>query len=187
MRKATNVGDSLGASQMDGERSGLQMTSEPLDSSSDSYERALRLARGSERELAQALELLQQAHADGDVRATYALASWYLYGEQVEKDYQKAVSLLKVCAAKFYPSGLYDLAVAYELGHGVARDLRRAFELYLAAGIRGDAQAIEETGRCYFYGVGIGEDRDLAVVWYARARELGVGESDDPVTTEDLP
>lgn len=40
----------------------------------------------------------------------------------------------------------------------------RAAEYYLRAALAGDAQAIYEIGRCYFYGIGVSKDRRQAKV-----------------------
>ena len=66
------------------------------------------------------------------------------------------------------------MAVCYERGAGVDRDTKRAALLYMDAAIRGDKQAVFETGRRYYAGIGVNKDRAIAEVWFRRAEELAV-------------
>jgi len=72
---------------------------------------------------------------------------------------------------------LSDLAKSMEKGEGVQIDLKRAFELYVDAALRGHHGSVFEVGRCYYYGIGVSEDRSCADIWLERAEELGVFES----------
>jgi TPR repeat protein len=115
-----------------------------------------------------ALGFLEDAYKGGDKRAAYALGTWYLF----EK---KALDLLAEAADARVPDALYDLALVYEEGElGVTPDPDRAFELYLRAALRGQEQSVYEVGRCYYYGLGIPEDRRIAALWRERASELGI-------------
>ncbi|RZA15191.1 MAG: hypothetical protein EOP02_25180, partial [Proteobacteria bacterium] len=63
------------------------------------YELALKAASRKRPDLIQANSLLEEAHAQGDRRATYALATWSLFGNAVRpKDLKRAVQLLKLAA-----------------------------------------------------------------------------------------
>lgn len=145
------------------------------------YDKAYEEMKKKEPDKKKVFSLLEQGHEQGDPRATYALATWYLHGEHVEKDIKKATKLLKQSAAENVPDALYDLAISYEKGIGVKKDKDRAFELYLKAALRGDDQSVEEVARCYYYGIGVKEDERVADIWYERAEELGLGDDD---TTE---
>lgn len=119
------------------------------------------------------LTLLNESMDSGYSESAYALATWYLFGNHVEKDWNKAVFLLKKASREKHPSALYDLAVCYEEGKGVKKDEKEAFQLYLQGALRRDKQSFHEVGRCYYYGIGIEKDRDLADIWLERAEELG--------------
>src|SRR6266446_4990272 len=107
------------------------------------YEEAERLTRQADRDGGRLpLELLQEAAGAGYTPAIYALATWYLYGKGVKKNYKKAVSLLKKAAAKKYAPAEYDLAVSYESGKGVSKSLKEALIWYRRAANDGDRQAI---------------------------------------------
>jgi len=155
------------------------------DKYEDKYEIALEEMNSSSPDASRAMSLLQEAEEQGDLRATYALATWYLHGTNVEKNLARAVDMLEECAAGALPTAMYDLAVCYEEGEGVNKDTDRAFELYLAAAIRGDDDAVGEVARCYLYGIGIAKDKRLAIVWYKRAEELDLGEVDYKLLEEE--
>ena len=126
-----------------------------------------------------AFSLFERAHESGDPRATYAIATWYLFGGYVKKNINRAVLLLKESARKKIPDAMYDLAVCFEDGTGVKRGKKKAFDLYLKAALRNDHQSVEEVARCYWFGIGVNRDRRVARIWYERAKELGVGEVND--------
>ena len=145
----------------------------PTDESS-AYASALVEARTDRPDIPRILALLESALAEGDPRAAYALGSWYANGTHVEKDVNRATELFALAAEAKIKEALYDLAYSRETGKGCPVDLEAAFRLYLKAAIRGDDQAINEVGRCYYFGIGVSEDRALAEIWYDRAEELGV-------------
>lgn len=120
--------------------------------------------------------LLERAHAAGDARASYALATWYLFGKPpvIKRNLDKAYDFLETAAAKSIPEALFDLAIYLEKGTRGRKNLRRAFCLYVGAALRGVEQAVYEVGRCYYYGIGISQNRSLAEVWRLRAKELGI-------------
>lgn len=61
-----------------------------------------------------ALELLNRAIDKGNSKAQYALATWYLYGKTVKKDYKVAVKLLFESSLQNNELACFDLAVCYE-------------------------------------------------------------------------
>lgn len=140
------------------------------------YAEALKRMRRKNPALDEVADLLSAAHAAGDARATYALATWHLHGRFFRKSIRKAVALFRQAARHNVPDALFDLAICYELGEGVQKNEKTALELYLRAALQGDQQSVHEVGRCYYYGIGVKRDRDVADVWLARAEQLGVKE-----------
>ena len=140
------------------------------------YQRALKLAYGSKRRpTREVYELLLAADKDGDARATYALATWYLHGNRFcKKDYRRAIQMLKRAAQADIASAAFDLAVSLEKGKGARKSLKEAFRHFVQAALLGDAQSHYEVGRMYFYGIGTAKDRNLAEFWLAKAEKLGV-------------
>jgi TPR repeat protein len=117
----------------------------------------------------------------GHPMASYALATWYLFGQEpyLMPDHVEAVRLLKVAAKAHIPSAYYDLAVCYHEGEGVDKDPVAGFENYLRAALHGDEQAVMRVGQAYFFGKGTSEDKRTAEIWFDRAEELGVYEAED--------
>lgn len=150
------------------------------------YEEALELARGANYDKAQGYALLRQAHDGGDARATYAIATWYLFGVHVEKDPVVACGYLTQAAEAGVADAMYDLAVSYEKGIGVDKDTETAFEYYLRAALHGDHNAVFDVSRCYFWGIGIQQDRRIADIWADRAKALGVYEADEANPEENI-
>lgn len=137
------------------------------------YETALAEMKKDTPDISLVLKLLNDSVEAGCREAEYALATWYLFGNHVEKNLDKAVFLLKRASMKKHSSALYDLAVCYEEGKGVRKDEKEAFRLYLQAALRSDTQSFHEVGRCYYYGIGVEENRIIADIWLERAEELG--------------
>lgn len=145
------------------------------------YLKALRLARTKKPKWDEVLTLLESASAGGSPAATYALATWYLFGKEpiIRKNQRQAVRMLRESANAGYAPALYDLAVCYQNGEGVRKSDFKALSLYLASALRGDVGAIVEMARCYEYGYGTKPDKKLAKVFSERAIELGVTPHED--------
>jgi hypothetical protein len=142
------------------------------------YQQALREATTASPNFARAATLLKEAARLGHAKATYALATWHLFGREpfIKRDYEEAARLLQLAASAGVPDAMYDLAVTYEKGRGIAKNEREAFEYYLRAAIRDDAKAIFAVGRCLFWGIGVAQDQHIARIWLDRAEELGTYE-----------
>ena len=141
------------------------------------YEEALKIARQGKVVTRKVHDLICAAHEEGDARATYAFATWLLFGTRhCKKDLRTAAVLLKQAAEADIADAAYDLAVSYEGGNGVRKSLKAAFRYYVQAALLGDAQSHYEIGRMYFWGIGTARDRDMAELWLAKAEMLGVTE-----------
>lgn len=138
---------------------------------SDNYQKAMSLLLTHPNEYSKGFVLLSKALANGDIRATYALATWYLHGTYVEKNIHKGTAMLKSAAEANIPAALFDLAVSYETGIGVSRSEVKAAQLYLRAALAGDIESFASVGRCLYYGIGFVKDRKQAAVWLEKAAE----------------
>lgn len=108
---------------------------------------------------------LQAAHQSGDPRATYAIGTWYLHGRYVKRDKRKGLELIRNAAECDVRDALFDYAVSLETGDGVRKSLSHAAKNYLKAALLGDSQAMYEVGRCFYYGIGVRTNRQLARVF----------------------
>lgn len=133
------------------------------------YYKALHLAEQEDYDYHDVLHLLNESIRLGNKKASYALATWYLNGFHVRKNYKKGFSLLLNAVKggaenKFtlYKEALSDIAVCYELGNGVQKDKHKAYYYYYLAALNGDRQAKQELSRCLYYGIGITKDVELS-------------------------
>ncbi|MBI2571653.1 MAG: sel1 repeat family protein [Candidatus Schekmanbacteria bacterium] len=143
------------------------------------YEVALKEVRMDNADINKVLDLLTKAHALGDARATYALATWYLHGHNVLMDMDKAISFLRKADKRGIAPASYDLAVCYEKGMGVKKSRARAIQLYTKAALLGDRPSIYEVGRCIYFGFGVSRDKKYGMMWIDLARRFGVVEDED--------
>ena len=140
----------------------------------DLYDKALSEMSKKNPNKEKVFKWLTQSMEGGNAEASYALATWYLHGEYVEKDISKATILLKRAVDKNIPNACYDLAISYEKSCGVSKDLKKAFELYVRAALYGDSQSFYEVGRCYYHGIGVEKNESLADIWLEKAENLGI-------------
>lgn len=146
------------------------------------FDAAIQLLYGSSTDWREYRRLVEVAHAAGDPRATYAMATWHLHGHPdlgITRRPKTALPLL-VSAARHFGFAALDLAISYELGRLVRRDEARAFRLYKRAARLGCVQARFEIGRCYFWGIGTAKNDRLARRYHRAAEALGY--SDVPPT-----
>lgn len=140
----------------------------------EAYARALALAKkGRQKHAAEVIPLLRAAAEAGHPMASHALASWYIHGVGVRRNYKAAVALEQVAARSGIAEAVFNLAYSHESGKGVRRSLAKAFQLYHRAAVLGDAGAMYELGRCLFYGIGTPKNERLAHRWIERAEQHG--------------
>lgn len=150
------------------------MKETPKNANMQSYDKALELMRLPLDDIKEVTKLLKQAWSEGDARAAYALGTWYFHGANgIKQNKNIGIELIKAAAQKKIPAAMFDLATIYTDGTSIERNLEKSFFLFLDAAIRGDAEAVFEVSRCYFYGIGVTQDREIAEIWAARAEELG--------------
>ena len=148
------------------------------------YDESMRSARSENPNYDSILSGLMKARADGDMRATYALACWYLHGKRpvIEQSYETALDLLRE-AGRSNGDAAYDLAICYEQGYGTEVDKGRALRWYMQAALLGHAEAHYDVGRCFYFGIGTKASTGFAQPWLQKADELGVrpfeGRGDD--------
>ena len=119
--------------------------------------------------------LLREEAKEGNPIAKYGLGTWYLHGaHHFEKDVAKGKKLIEEAAEERVPEACFDLAYGFESGEGGEQNLRMAFKYYLLGALYGDSDSFVEVGRCYFHGIGVDKNEELADCWWERAESLGV-------------
>ena len=117
-------------------------------------------------------ELIRKAES-GDPIAQYELSKKYSDGDEVEKNYDKALYWAELSAAQNCPEGINSLGICYERGIGVGKDEIEAVKWYRKAAEQGYAKARCNLGVCFRYGIGVEKDEVEAVKWYRKAAEQG--------------
>jgi uncharacterized protein len=127
-------------------------------------------ARAEKRGSPKAREALVRASSLGSAEATYALATWHLFGVGQKKDVSKGIDLLLEAATGGWPAAFFDLAVSIETKQFKGYSLADAFACYAAAAALGDGDAVSELGRCFWYGIGVTRNRGFGETLLAAAR-----------------
>ncbi|WP_439568603.1 tetratricopeptide repeat protein [Sphingopyxis sp.] len=144
-----------------------------LQYTTDEYAKALDICRREKPDFLQAHDLLVEAKKMGDLRATYALATWYLNGNDfIERDEKKGVSLLKSLETSNIPEALFDLAVSYDYGKFVRKNQKKAFSLYMRAALLGDTASCDQLSQYYSEGKIVPYDMKLAEAWKLRSKQM---------------
>lgn len=130
----------------------------------------LKLQRDGAAALPEAVALLERAIAQGAVNARYRLGVWLYEGVLLPADRARGLVLLREAAAADNPLALTYLGFYHTIGlEGIEQDRPRGFAMMKRAAEMGYADAENEVGRCYAYGVGVAEDAKAAAEWYRRA------------------
>jgi len=79
------------------------------------------------------IEKLEQAAAQGNVNAQFALGQMYENGKRVQQNYKEALHWYKLAAAQGDTRARYRIGVMYENGNGVTRDLKEATKWFKLA------------------------------------------------------
>lgn len=142
-----------------------------------SLARMYMLGRGIEKDPILAVQLWQKAADQGNDVAQSNLAIIYSKGEFLHKDDAKAAELWKASSAKGNTNAKKNLAEAYIDGRGVSKDSAKGIQLLKEIGEQGGVSAYTSIGWTYMTGRGnIAKNYDLAMMWNAKAAELGDGE-----------
>jgi TPR repeat protein len=111
------------------------------------------------------IQKLREEAASGSRVSQGVLGICYLYGFEVEVDYQEAFRLLSLARSS---RAVANLARMYAEGLGVAKDMNKAIRLYKSAA-KSEFRAQLELGRIYSRGIAVPIDPDEALRWYSVA------------------
>jgi uncharacterized protein len=143
-----------------------------MENVTDFYHEALAVARKDDHDSGTVYDLLLHAVEQGDTRAKYAIATWYLAGNAcVPKDERRGVEILKELVNADIAEALFDLAYAYDLGRYVRKNARRAFSLYMRAALLGDQESCVQIAEFYREGRLVPHDMGLSRAWKRRSEE----------------
>jgi hypothetical protein len=127
------------------------------------------------------IEMRRKAEAGSCVNQS-TLGACFLYGIDVEINYQEAFHFLSAAAKQGASRAVLNLGRMYAKGLGIPSDISeaiRCFEAIAAPSNSSDAFAARiELGRIFAAGLGVDINRDLARKWYSAALDIAVKEND---------
>lgn len=122
---------------------------------------------------AQSIEALRDSMAAGNLYCQVDLAIRYLFGDSVELDAEKGVSLIRDAADKGNRYGELWMGMCYKNAFGVETDYDKAFRWFKSSAQKGNVSAMGMLGEAYKYGQGTEEDLDKAIYYYEQGAAGG--------------
>jgi len=120
---------------------------------------------------------------EGSCPSQCMLGLCYLYGIDVEINYNEAFRFLSAAAEQRSSRAVLNLGRMYAQGLGIKQNIPEAIRHFEAVARPSDSSdafpARIELGRMFSRGLGVSVDSDLALRWYSSAVEIAV-EEDDP-------
>lgn len=117
---------------------------------------------------------LKEAAKAGNPKAMAVLGDLQLVGDQVEKNVQGALDLLRAAAKKGEASAVFRLAKLYDEGGVLPLDRPRALAYFRAAAAGGVPEAFYNLGATYSSGRGVKRDYSEGLAWMILASQAGL-------------
>lgn len=95
----------------------------------------------------------------------------------LDKDYEKALSILKPLAEQGDSQAQVTLGLMYDFGHGVRKDATEAIEWYIKAAEQGIPVVQHDVGVKYFQGHGVEQNYLKAAYWWEQSANAGLADS----------
>lgn len=105
--------------------------------------------------------------------AAFNLASMYMEGDGVQRDFGEAARWMKVAAKAGYAPAQFELGKLYFYGRGVPEDPSMEAYWYKKAAENGHPAAQHNLAVLYHKGEGVQQDKELAQEWLKKSRETG--------------
>ena len=129
--------------------------------------------KASKDELREAYNIFKQLSSENFVEAQVCLSCCLRNGYGCDKDINKGVEILQICAKRGIARAQFVLGVHYMKGREVVQNYEEAVKWYRKAADQGDADAQRNLGLCYDQGQGVVQSFEEAVEWYRKAAEQG--------------
>ena len=133
------------------------------------------LLMGSLAVQAQSIDALRDSMAAGNLNCQVDLAIRYLFGDGVELDAEKGVSLIRDAADKGNRFGELWMGMCYKYAYGVETDYDEAFRWFISSAQKGNVCAMGMLGEAYKYGQGTEADLATAIRYYEQGATGGDG------------
>ena len=108
-----------------------------------------------------------------------AYAATYEEGKQayLEKDYERALEILKPLAEQGNSQAQITMGLMYDYGHGVPKDAAESIRWYRMAAEQGVPLVQHDLGVKYFQGQGVKQNYQEAAKWWEMSANAGVADS----------
>lgn len=120
---------------------------------------------------------LRQAAAGGDPSAQFVIASRYIEGKSVKRDFSKAASWYQKAASNNLAPAQYRLGTLFERGNGLPKDINAARLWYERAAENGNVKAMHNLAVIYASAKGGKPDFAKAKKWFEQASLHGLKDS----------
>ena len=120
---------------------------------------------------------LRQAAARGDSSAQFVIASRYIEGKKVKRDFTKAASWYQKAASNGLGPAQYRLGTLFERGNGLPKDINAARLWYERAAESGNVKAMHNLAVIYASAKGGKTDYAKAKKWFEKAASYGLKDS----------
>jgi len=120
---------------------------------------------------------LRRAAAKGDASAQFVIASRFVDGKRVKKDYSQAAKWYQKAASTGLPPAQYRLGTLFERGNGVPKDLKAARLWYERAAEKGNVKAMHNLAVIYAGTKNGQTDFAKAKKWFEQASNHGLKDS----------
>ncbi len=122
-------------------------------------------------------EQLRADAAAGNPQAQFIIASRFMDGERVGRDFEQAAKWYEKAAASGLAPAQYRMATFFERGRGVTRDLAKALEWYEKAAALGNVRSMHNAA-VIAAGTELGKpDYGKALKWFSLAANHGLKDS----------
>ncbi|KAJ1551749.1 hypothetical protein HK096_002298 [Nowakowskiella sp. JEL0078] len=130
--------------------------------------------QGVDTDIKKAVELFQKSADQSNSFAQNSLGECFLRGVGVDMDHQKAVELFKLSESSENDFARNNLANCYFHGIGLKRNFKQALQRYnhLHMNAAMNMESCNNFGVLHFWGMGVPEDAEFAVLWFRAAEEL---------------
>jgi len=95
----------------------------------------------------------------------------YFSGSGVEKNYSKAIELIKSDYDNYQAKAGYLLGMAYANGYGVRKDYKKAYSYYLDSAVYGNSSSQYNAGVYLYNGTGVEESKSAALKWIKKSAQ----------------
>ena len=120
---------------------------------------------------------LRQAAAKGDPSAQFVVASRYIEGRKIKRDFSKAASWYQKAASNGLAPAQYRLGTLFERGNGLPKDINAARLWYERAAESGNVKAMHNLAVIYASAKGGKTDYAKAKKWFEKAASYGLKDS----------